>query len=132
VGRHPDLGAEFRGRLFFLGTTMDDKTRTIEGRIEVANPDGRLKAGMFVEASLRTDEDRTALVVPEGAIQEVQSRPAVFVRTAPGTFVLRPVEVGEHLDSSVEITNGLAAGDQVVVAGAFLLKSELLKKSLGD
>jgi cobalt-zinc-cadmium efflux system membrane fusion protein len=125
-------GAEFRGRLFFLGTTMDDKTRTIEGRIEVANPGGRLKAGMFVDASLRTDEDRPALVVPEGAIQEIQSRPAVFVRTAPGTFVLRPVEVGEHLDGTVEIVNGLASGEEVVVTGAFLLKSELLKNSLGD
>ena len=47
-------------------------------------------------------------------------------------FVLRPVETGERADGAVEITRGLAEGEKVVVAGAFLLKSELLKKSLGD
>ena len=84
-------GSAFKGRLVFIGATMDDKTRTIEGRIEVANPDGKLKPGMFVEASLRTPEDRRVLVVPEGAVQEVQSHPARFrpdrphdVRPPPG------------------------------------------------
>ena len=125
-------GAEFRGRLFFIGPTMEDKTRTVEGRIEVANPDGRLKAGMFVQAALRTPEERTALVVPAAAIQEIRSQPAVFVQTGPASFVLRPVETGEHTDGAVEIVKGLAEGEKVVVAGAFLLKSELLKKSLGD
>jgi multidrug efflux pump subunit AcrA (membrane-fusion protein) len=124
--------AEFHGRLFFIGATMDDKTRTVEGRIEVANPDGRLKSGMFVEAALRMDGDRQAVVVPEAAIQEVQSRPAVFVQTGPGTFVLRPIEAGEHSGGSVEVVQGLAEGEKIVTAGAFLLKSELLKKSLGD
>jgi multidrug efflux pump subunit AcrA (membrane-fusion protein) len=125
-------GLTFKGRLVFIGATMDDKTRTIEGRIEVANPDGRLKPGMFVEASLRTLEGRSALIVPEGAVQEVQAHPAVFVRTGPTTFVLRPVETGARADGAVEITKGLADGEMVVTAGAFLLKSELLKKSLGD
>jgi membrane fusion protein, heavy metal efflux system len=125
-------GTGFRGLLFFIGPIMEDKTRTVEGRIEVANPDGRLKAGMFVQAALRTPEERSALVVPEGAIQEVQSQPAVFVQTGPTSFLLRPVETGEHVDGAVEILKGLADGEKVVVAGAFLLKSELLKKILGD
>jgi RND family efflux transporter MFP subunit len=125
-------GEEFHGRLHFLGATMDDKTRTVEGRIEVANPDGRLKSGMFVEAALRSRDERKALAVPEAAVQEFQSQPAVFVQTGPSEFVLRPVEVGEHLDGDVEIVKGLAEGEKIVVAGAFLIKSELLKKSLGD
>ncbi len=125
-------GQTFRGRLVFIGATMDAKTRTVEGRIEIPNTEGRLKPGMFVEARLQTPEGRKALIVPEWAVQEVQSRPIVFVRTGPTAFAVRPVETGEHIDGSVEILKGLAEGESVVTAGAFLLKSELLKSSLGD
>jgi len=125
-------GATFRGRLIFIGATMDAKTRTIEGRIEFVNPEGRLKPGMFVEARIRTPEGRRTLTVPEGAVQEIQSRAVVFVQTGPTAFVLRPVETGEHIDGAVEIVKGLAEGEKVVTTGAFLLKSELLKSSLGD
>lgn len=125
-------GALVKGRLIFIAATMDEATRTIEGRIEIANPDGRLKPGMFVEAGLRMPEDRRILVVPEAAVQEVMSQTAVFVQTGPTTFILRPIEVGERLEGVVEIAKGLAEGEKVVTAGAFILKSELLKSLLGD
>jgi membrane fusion protein, copper/silver efflux system len=125
-------GALFKGRLIFIAATMDAATRTIEGRIEIANPDGRLKPGMFVEAGLRMPEGRRILAVPDAAVQEVMSQAAVFVQTGPATFVLRPVEVGERLEGVVEIAKGLAEGEKIVTAGAFILKSELLKSLLGD
>lgn len=125
-------GQEYRGFLLLVGAVMDDKTRTVEGRIEVANPGGRLRPGMYIEAALTTGEKRTALVVPETAVQEFQSVPAVFVRTGPAAFILRPVETGQRSGGRVEIIKGLSDGEMVVTQGSFLLKSELLKKSLGD
>jgi cobalt-zinc-cadmium efflux system membrane fusion protein len=123
---------EFRGRLVLVGAVVDEKTRTVEGRVEVPNPKERLKLGMYVEASIACGEKRQALVIPESALQEFQSRPVVFVQTAPGAYELRLVETGERTGGRVEIVRGLVEGDEVVTSGSFLLKSELLKKSLGE
>ena len=72
------------------------------------------------------------LVVPAAALQEYLSRPVVFVKTGATTFVLRLVETGARTATEVEIIRGLAAKESVVTAGSFLIKSELLKSSLGD
>ncbi len=125
-------GEEFRGRLTLLEAVMDEKTRTVEARVEAPNPAGKLRPGMFVEASIPAGGTRRVLQVPESALQEMPTGPAVFVRTAPGTFALRPVEAGERSGARVEIVRGLAEGEEVVTAGSFVLKSELLKGSLGD
>lgn len=125
-------GEEFRGRLVLLGGVMDEKTRTVEGRAEVANARERLKPGMYVEAFLSAGEKRRALVIPESALQDFQSRPLVFVQTGPGVFELRLVETGERSEGGIEIVRGLAEAEEVVVSGSFLLKSEMLKKTMGD
>lgn len=127
---HP--GRVFNGRLILIGAAMDPATRTVEGRIELPNPDGALKPGMFVEARLSTAERRSALTVPAAAVQELAGGRIVFVRSGASTFRLRPVEAGETTDGRIEILSGLAAGEEVVVAGGFLLKSEMMKASLGD
>jgi len=125
-------GREFPGRLVLLGPVMDEKTRTVEGRIEVGNADGCLRAGMYVEAALASGRERTAVVVPASALQEFQSLPVVFVREGETTFRLRPVEIGDREGGLVEIVGGVSAGEWVVTTGGFLLKSELLKSSLAD
>jgi membrane fusion protein, copper/silver efflux system len=125
-------GEEFQGRLVLIGPTMEDKTRTVEARVEVANPGERLKPGMYVEALIATGKKLPALVIPESALQDFQSRPVVFVKTGPAAFELRLVEAGERTKGNVEITRGLAEGEEVVTAGSFLLKSEMLKQTMGD
>lgn len=122
---------ELKGRLFQIGNIVDEKTRTVEGRIELANPDGRLKPGMFLEAELLSAVDSTALFVPGGAVLDLQGKKIVFVRTAPNTFAPREVEIGRALDGYIEIVKGLKDGESVVAGGSFFLKSELLKKSFG-
>lgn len=129
---HAFPGEEFRGRLVLIGAVMDERTRTVEGRAEVANPTERLKPGMYVEASIVAGEKRRALVIPESALQDFQSRPVVFVQTGPCSYVLRLVETGERSEGRIEIVRGLAEGEEVVTSGSFLLKSEMLKKTMGD
>jgi cobalt-zinc-cadmium efflux system membrane fusion protein len=87
---------------------------------------------MYVEAVLSAPESRTMLVIPETALQEFQNKSVVFVQSAPGHYLLRPVETGGRGDGLAEIVKGLADGERVVTAGSFLLKSEMLKNSLGD
>lgn len=125
-------GEEFRGRLVLVGDVVDAATRTVEGRVEIANPGGRLKAGMYVDASAAAAGERMALAVPEAAVQDDDGRPIVFVRTGERAFVRREVRTGERLAGLVEILAGVAAGEPVVTAGGFLLKSELRKGSLED
>ena len=63
-------------------------------------------------------------------LQKLSGLPAVFVEREPGRYELRPVETGLEAHGMVEIRDGLKGGERVVTAGAFILKSELLKDSI--
>jgi Cu(I)/Ag(I) efflux system membrane fusion protein len=125
-------GRIYAGRIFQLGGVLDEKTRTIEARIDLANPDGDLRPGMYVDADIRAPEAGKALFVPAEAVQDFQNKKIVFVRTAENTFAPRDVETGAPLGELLEIRKGLKEGDVVAAAGSFFLKSELLKKTLGE
>jgi Cu(I)/Ag(I) efflux system membrane fusion protein len=125
-------GREFPGRLVLVGASMDASTRTVEGRVILPNPDGSLKPGMYVEAALTSADRRPVLTVPTSAVQEFTSGRIVFVQTGPTSFTLRPIVTGEILGRQTEILAGLAEGERVVATGSFLLKSEMMKASLGD
>jgi Cu(I)/Ag(I) efflux system membrane fusion protein len=125
-------GEDFRGRLVLVGDVVDAGTRTVEGRVEVPNPGGRLKPGMYVDASVAAAGERAALVVPGSALQDDEGHIVVFVKTGERTFTRREVRAGERFAGYVEILNGLTEGETVVTSGGFLLKSELRKGGLGD
>lgn len=128
-------GRTFQGRVAYLGEVLDPQNRTVEARVEIPNPDGALKPGMFATARIQVGGGGPALVVvPQDAVQEVEGRRVVFVPGArPGEFRPAPVEVGETLDGGrVVIRAGLAPGARVVTAGAFALRSELAKDELSE
>ena len=110
---------------------MDKTTRTIKARVELPNPDGRLKPGMFATAQIRSIATAQALLVPEQAVSLVQGQPTVFVVTAKG-FVPRAIEAGTAVEGSIPIKGGLAAGDRIVVTGAYELKARLLKSQISS
>jgi cobalt-zinc-cadmium efflux system membrane fusion protein len=70
------------------------------------------------------------VVAPLAALQNVDGQEILFVPEGESSFRARRVQVGRHSDSVVEIVSGLQAGEKVVVAGAFRLKSELLKAQM--
>src|SRR5262245_35188062 len=124
-------GEPFAGKVTYLGDIIDAQSRTAPVRVEVRNPQSRLKPGMFATAEITTDvSSRLAIMVPSSAIQKIEGKPAVFVQQQDGSFAKRDVELGREFGGSVEVKSGLKEGDQMVVAGAFTLKSELLKESL--
>jgi len=99
------------------------ETRTLRLRIELPNPGQRLKAGMFAQVSLGGAQ-REMLVVPAEAVIRTGKRALVYVAEAAGRYRPVPVEIGEQVDEWVVIRSGLAAGQQVVASGQFLIDSE--------
>jgi len=125
-------GEAFPGRLLLVGAMLDEGTRALPARVEVANPGGRLRAGMYVDALIAAGGGRTVVAVPEAAVQDDDGRPVVFVEAGRGQYRRREVATGERSAGWVEILRGVAAGETVVTAGSFLLESEMHKESLED
>lgn len=125
-------GEIFPGRLLLVGDMLDEATRALPARVQVANPGGRLKAGMYVDALIAAGGGRTVVAVPEAAVQDDEGQPVVFVAAGPGEYRRREVAIGERSAGWVEILRGVAAGETVVTSGSFLLESEMHKESLED
>ena len=122
----------FSGRILRLGEQLDPTTRTLQVRVAVPNPGNLLKPEMYATAAIDRGRTRQALFIPEGAVQELNGARVVFIRTAVNQFEPRPVETARILNGSMEVTSGLKPGDQIVVKGSFILKSQLLKSSLEE
>jgi cobalt-zinc-cadmium efflux system membrane fusion protein len=122
----------YPNRIRKLGEHLDAATRTLQIRIAVPNPRGLLKPEMYATASVQQSARRSALVVPEEAIQEIDGVRIVFVRETENQFRARPVDPGQHTDRGIEIIQGLKRGEAVVVKGGFALKSQLLKTMIQD
>jgi membrane fusion protein, copper/silver efflux system len=116
-------GRTFRGRVSFIYPQLDDKTRTLTARLEVENPDGALRPGMYATAELAAS-GRRGVSVPLASVLPTGTRDIVFVNRGDGRFLPREVKVGLRGDSLVEIVAGLKPGDEVVASATYLLDSE--------
>ncbi len=125
-------GRTFEGRIEQIGDRVDPRTRRVTVRCAVPNPDGRLKLDMFATIALDAGAPLAGVAVPADAVQEMEGRQVVFVERSDGSFEPVAVEAGERLGDRVHIRSGLTEGQRIVTAGAFLLKSELLKGPAED
>jgi cobalt-zinc-cadmium efflux system membrane fusion protein len=103
---------------------VDPGSRTIPVRLEVANADGRLRPGMSATVWLPVGDEGRLLAVPAASLQRLHEAWCVFLPRGEGRFEARRVGRGRDLGGEVEILSGIAAGETVVVEGAFLLKAE--------
>lgn len=123
----------FTGRVAYVDPRIEPQSRTVQVRIEVRNPNGMLKLGMFVDvnfggAALATTGMQSVASVPRTAVQFIGAQQVVFVETAqPGVFAQRIVQVGPESNGFAPIYAGLNVGERVVTEGSFLLRSESLK-----
>ncbi|MBC7544960.1 MAG: efflux RND transporter periplasmic adaptor subunit [Candidatus Sericytochromatia bacterium] len=124
-------GRSFAGTVTTVSDIVDPATRKLQVRGNVANGDGALKPGMFITGSIAVGEVRT-VAVPAAAVQTVGQKPVVFVALGQGRFARRNVVTGTRAADKVAIEKGLKPGETVVVAGAYWLKSELLKSELEE
>jgi len=120
------------GRVAAIGAELDPRTRTLPARVELANADGALRAGLFVQVQIISDQGRSGTEVPAAAVQTIDNKPIAFVRIGPDRFEQHDLQLGVQRPDWVEVRSGLNAGDEVVTDGAFALKSILQKDLLGS
>ena len=124
-------GRVFRGHVSYVDPKIDLATRTAQVRIELANPGGVLKIGMYVNVAFGAlgAAENTIPVVSKAAVQNIGNRQFVFLPTANANeFALRAVRIGPESNGFYPVFEGLTAGDRVVSDGSFLLRAEWLKQ----
>jgi Cu(I)/Ag(I) efflux system membrane fusion protein len=117
-------GETFRGRVRFVEPEVAEKTRTVGLRLEVPNPDGRLRAGMYATVRFAPVVAHDAVVVPAQAVLRTGERNLVVVADGGGRFTPRQVQLGAGTERFVEVLSGVAPGEQVVTSAQFLIDSE--------
>jgi Cu(I)/Ag(I) efflux system membrane fusion protein len=116
-------GETFPGRIISITPLLEAATRTLKARALVDNPDGKLKLEMF--ANVRIDYDLgERLAVAEDAVMHAGTRDIVFVAHANGYFTPKTVKLGTKAQGHYEVLQGLAANEEVVTSGNFLVDSE--------
>ncbi len=118
---------EFEAKVVEISPVLDTLTRTMQVKLKFTKPDQRIKVGMYARVKLVTDSVKNAIVIPSTAIVLRDQKPYVFMVSSqkngdvPAKVKLQPITVGIEVDSKTEITEGLKAGDEIVVKGQSLL-----------
>ena len=116
-------GEVIQGRVLAILPEANRDTRTLRLRIALPNPKLRLRPGLLAQVQLQGPTHK-ALVVPAEAVIRSGRRNLVYLAMGDGKFSPVEVELGEQIDEWLTIRSGVAAGDQVVTSGQFLLDSE--------
>lgn len=116
---YPDV---FHGRISFMGAALDPTSRTLQARIDTANPGGKLKKDMYVTATVVAGKIPNALLVPDSAVLHDESGSFVYVEAGQNQFARRTVKVSESNEGKTQVVSGLQPGDRVVGDGSLFLQ----------
>ena len=125
----------FRGAVEYIGRQVDPNARTVTARIRLRDDRGLLRVGLFGSAFVQVagaEGSELVLVVPQSAVVTIADQPVVFVREGEHEFLLHEVTLGARSLGKVRVVSGLREGEQVVVDGAFTLKSIALKSTFAE
>ena len=123
-------GQRFTGRVIGVLPQANAETRTVRVRIELANPDGRLRPGMFAQVRLDNGQQTPGLYVASEAVIRTGTRAVVIVAGEQGRFIPTEVLAGVDVDGKTVIVKGLTEGQRVVASGQFLIDSEASLKGV--
>ncbi|KZC00888.1 Multidrug resistance protein MdtA [Methylobacterium radiotolerans] len=122
----------FEGHIRSVNAALDPATNTAPARIELDNPQDLLRANLFVSVTVAAYVGRDGVTIPAAAVQQTDTGPIAFVRTAPDRFERRALTLGIQRTDWVEVRRGVAAGESVATAGSFGLKAILLRSLIGS
>ena len=117
---------EGTGRLTYLSSIIDEKNRTVTGRVVIPNPKNLWRPGTFVDAELTLEEKPVSIAIKPEAIQSLRDWSVVFVRQG-NQFEGRPIEIGISNATWAEVLSGLSPGEEYVVKNSFTIKAEIEK-----
>ena len=123
-------GTTLRGKVSAILPETNPDSRTLRVRVELPNPDGRLRPGLTAQVRLNRSTEQSVLWVPSEAVIRTGRRALVMLAENAGRY--RPVEVqlGQESDGKTAILKGLEEGQKVVASGQFLLDSEASLKGI--
>lgn len=117
---YPDV---FQGRISYIAPALDPNTRTLQARIETANPADKLKKDMYVTATVNAGSIKNAIAVPDSAVlRDDENQPFIYVATSGNQFGRRSVTLGESQQGKTQITSGLNPGDRFIGAGSLFVQ----------
>ena len=122
------LDAVAIGTVSYVGSLLGEETRTAKARVTLVNPESVWRPGLVVNIELTADQREVPIAVASEAIQIVDDKPVVFVKTEGGFFP-QPVVTGRSDGKLTELVKGLRADVEYVAEGSFVLKAELGKGS---
>jgi Cu(I)/Ag(I) efflux system membrane fusion protein len=117
-------GQEFPAKISYIYPTLNSQTRTASVRLEINNPAGLLKPGMYAEVHFATGGKTRVLAVPSSAVIDSGNRRVALVEVAEGRFEPREVKLGQRAGDYVEVQSGLGEGEKVVTSANFLIDAE--------
>ncbi len=117
-------GEIFPATVQYIGQVLDEKTRTIQVRCELPNPDGRLLPGMYATITVESDPGDRAIVIPLTAVFTEGEADYVFIALDDNHYQQRQVKIGLRLKDEAVITQGLQPNEQLVTEGALTLRAE--------
>jgi len=121
----------FNGEVDFVGNLMDEHTRTVKMRVQVKNPENKLRPGMFADVQVAVRMPGSMLAVPQTAVVSDAGENFIFQHWKNDLWVRRNVAVGEKRGNAVELLSGVPQGAKIVTGGAFMLKSDVLREKMG-
>jgi cobalt-zinc-cadmium efflux system membrane fusion protein len=124
-------GSVFEGVVDLVGNVMDERTRTVKIRIQVQNPQNKLRPGMFAEVAVMIPGDGHITAVPRNAVMSDAGSYFVFSHLRDDLWIRRDVIPGQSQGGFVEIIKGVSEADRIITGGTFMLKSEVLKEKMG-
>jgi RND family efflux transporter MFP subunit len=126
-------GLSLRGRVSYIDPQVNPQTRTAKARIEVPNPRGELRLGMYADVVVAGAQEVSRTVVPRSAVQNVGTRTVLYLMDArdAGKFTEREVRLGDTSGDQVEVLSGARPGDVVVTEGSFFVRAERDRLGLG-
>jgi cobalt-zinc-cadmium efflux system membrane fusion protein len=119
-------GLTVRGRVSYMDPQVNAETRTAKVRVEVPNPRGELRLGMYADVVVSGASEVSMPVVPRISVQNVGDRTVVYLANPkePGRFIEREVSLGQPSPDQVEVVSGVQLGDVVVTGGSFFVRAE--------
>lgn len=112
-----------RGKIQYIAPALDPTTRTLQARIQAANPGERLKKDMYVTAEVRAGTIANALTIPDAAVlRDSENLPYVYLRTGTSQFARRTVTLGDSQGGRTQVRDGLQANDTIVGDGSLFLQ----------
>jgi Cu(I)/Ag(I) efflux system membrane fusion protein len=119
------MAEPLEGQVTFVYPELNADTRTARVRIDIPNPDDRLKIDMYADVVFHGDADQgPVMAVPESAVIDSGTRQVVLVAKGEGRFEPRPIKVGRRGEGYVEIKEGVHKGEEVVTSATFLIDAE--------